>query len=152
MDSPKTHPADRRSLYQRLVKKREENEKGRRGEQRYSLEGLRLAGLLKQMQALQAVQGLQELAPRKPGTPVRFSISPDREERARQKQWLEFKADWLQAMLEDSLAEIEALDRFERELKADSGATETNGTEANGSEGNGSGPNGTGPNGNGSEG
>ena len=46
MDSPKTPSTDRRSLFQRLVKKREENEKGRRGEQRYSLEGLLLAGLL----------------------------------------------------------------------------------------------------------
>jgi hypothetical protein len=131
MDTPKTPSIDRRSLFQRLVKKREENEKGRRGEHRYSLEGLRLAGLLKQMQALQAIQGLQELAPRKPGTPVRFAISPDREERARQRQWLEFKADWLQAMLEDSLAEIEALDRFEAELKAGNGAAEWTGTESN---------------------
>jgi len=143
MDSPKTPSTDRRSLFQRLVKKREENEKGRRGEQRYSLEGLRLAGLLKQMQALQAIQGLQELAPRKPGTPVRFAISPDREERARQKQWLEFKADWLQAMLEDSLAEIEALDRFEAELKAGNGAAELSGTESNGAGSNGTGSNGT---------
>ncbi len=137
MDTPRTPPADRRSLFQRLVKKREENEKGRRGEQRYSLEGLRLAGLLKQMQALQAIQGLQELAPRKPGTPVRFAISPDREERARQKQWLEFKADWLQAMLEDTLAEIETLDRFEAELKTGNGAAGSGGTESNGTGSNG---------------
>jgi len=121
MDSTKAPPTDRRSIFQRLVKKREENEKGRHGEQRYSLEGLRLAGLLKQMQALQAVQGLQELAPRKPGSPVRFAISPDREERGRQRQWLEFKGDWLQAMLEDTLTEIEALDRFEAELTTSSG-------------------------------
>lgn len=143
MDTPRTPPGDRRSLFQRLVKKREENEKGRRGEQRYSLEGLRLAGLLKQMQALQAIQGLQELAPRKPGTPVRFAISPDREERARQKQWLEFKADWLQAMLEDTLAEIETLDRFEAELKAGNGAAGSGGTESNGTGSNGTGSNGT---------
>jgi hypothetical protein len=129
--------ADRRSLFQRLVQRREANEKGRRGEQRYSLEGLRLAGLLKQMQALQAIQGLQELAPRKPGTPARLSISPDPDERARQRQWLEFKADWLQAMLEDALGEIEMLDRFKAGLATEAGngaaaATATNGSEPGG--------------------
>ena len=107
---------ERRSLFQRLVKRRENAERGRRSEQRQSLEGLRLAALLKQMQALQAIQGLQELAPRKSPNEARFQFSPDPEERARQRQWLEYKADWLQAVLEDTVAELEAMDRFDADL------------------------------------
>ena len=113
-----TPESDRRSIFQRLLKRRETAERGRRSEQRQSLEGLRLAALMKQMQALQAIQGLQELAPSKrPGEP-RLAISPDPEERTRQRQWLEYKADWLQAMLEDTVSELEAMDRFDADLAA----------------------------------
>ena len=60
--------------FQELLKRRDDNERRRGREQRGSLEGLRLAALLKQMQALQAIQGLQELAPRKPGASARFEF------------------------------------------------------------------------------
>lgn len=106
---------ERRSVFQRLVRKREGMEVGRRLEQRHSLEGLRLSALMKQMQALQAVQGLTELAPRKDRDSTRFAIPTDEEERKRHRQWLEYKADWLQAVLEDTLNELEALDRYESE-------------------------------------
>lgn len=112
----------RRSKFQELLKRRDDNERGRGREQRHSLEGLRLSALLKQMQALQAIQGLQELAPRKPGAPARFEFATNAEERARQRQWLEYKSDWLQAMLEDAITELEALDAFERDLTAAGGA------------------------------
>jgi hypothetical protein len=111
-------PGDRRSLFQRLVKRRETGDRKRGKEQRQSLEGLRLATLMKQMQALQAIQGLQELAPKGEAQGRRYQPSTDPEERARQRQWLEFKADWLQAVLEDTVSELEALDRFETELNA----------------------------------
>jgi len=107
---------ERRGAFQRLLKKREQAEHGRGREQRQSLEGLRLAALMKQMQALQAIQGLQELAPKKGGQQGRLQIAADPEERARQRQWLEYKADWLQAVLEDTVAELESMDRFEADL------------------------------------
>jgi hypothetical protein len=79
---------------------------------RQSLEGLRLGALLRQLEALQALQGLQEL---KPGaaTPRRLKISDDPAERARHRQWLRFKADWLEALLESTLEELEALEAYE---------------------------------------
>jgi hypothetical protein len=126
MKSEDAPQGDRRTLFQRLVKRREAGDRSRGKEQRQSLEGLRLATLMKQMQALQAIQGLQELAPKKENQGRRYEPSTDPEERVRQRQWLEFKADWLQAVLEDTLSELEALDRFERELNALPGAASRN--------------------------
>jgi hypothetical protein len=65
------------------------------------------------MQALQAVQGLQELKPKGKGTKYRFDIPEDPKERASKRRWLMFKADWLEALLEDALDELEAIDRYE---------------------------------------
>jgi hypothetical protein len=112
---------DRRTFFQRMVQRRETGDRKRGNEQRQSLEGLRLATLMKEMQALQAIQGLQELAPKGNAQGGRYQPSTDPEERTRQRQWLEFKADWLQAVLEDTVSELEALDRFEMELNALSG-------------------------------
>lgn len=78
---------------------------------RQSLEGLRLGALLRQMEALQALQGLQELNPVSDGGPP-FKISEDPEERERQGQWLKFKADWLEALLESTLGDLERLEAF----------------------------------------
>lgn len=126
MKSTKASSGNRRSAFQRLMKRRENSEQSGHTQQRQSLEGLRLAALMKQMQALQAIQGFQELAPRPKGAGSRHKIPTDAEERSRQRQWLEYKADWLQALLEDTLSELEALDRFESEIRAqgspDSGA------------------------------
>jgi hypothetical protein len=116
MKQQKTDPGDRRSQFQRLVQRREKAEHDRGLHQRQSLEGLRLAALMKQMQALQAIQGFQELTPQQRDSGDRSQIPTNREERARQRQWLEYKADWLQAMLEDALTQLEALDRFEAGL------------------------------------
>jgi hypothetical protein len=116
MKPNKPSPGDRRSRFQRLVKRREKAEHDRGMLQRQSLEGLRLSALMKQMQALQAIQGFQELTPPAKGSDTRYEIATNKEERARQRQWLEYKADWLQAMLEDALTQIDGLDRFEEEL------------------------------------
>ena len=115
MKKKETSPADRRSAFQRLIDRRTASEHALGLEQRRSLEGLRFGALMKQMQALQAIQGLQELAPRKTPKGGRFEIAADPEERARQRQWLEFKADWLQSMLDATLDEIDRLYRFETE-------------------------------------
>lgn len=80
---------------------------------RQSLEGLRLGGLLRQLEALQALQGLKELQPSEPGKAPRFKPSSDPQERARQRQWLMFKADWLEALLESTLAELEEMNRLD---------------------------------------
>lgn len=69
--------------------------------------------LLNQLQALQAVQGLQELKPKGRGKKYRFDIPEDPKERASKRRWLTFKADWLEAILEDTLDELEALNRSE---------------------------------------
>jgi hypothetical protein len=87
----------------------------------YSLEGLRLAGLLRQMQSLQAVQGLAELRPKEKGTKRRFVFSEDARERAAQRQWLLFKADWLESLLEDAVDELLALNDFESKGKRQDG-------------------------------
>ena len=119
MKNAKPNPGDRRSVFQRLVKRREKSEHARHVQQRQSLEGLRLSALMKQMQALQAIQGFQELAPHSKGTDTRHEIATNKEERARQRQWLEYKADWLQALLEDTLTQLEGMDHFEEELPED---------------------------------
>lgn len=124
MKQQKSAPGDRRSMFRRLMQRREKAEHARGGQQRQSLEGLRLAALMKQMQALQAIQGFQELAPQNRDSGDRTQIPTNREERARQRQWLEYKADWLQAMLEDALTQLEALDRFEADLPRDEGTVE----------------------------
>jgi len=79
---------------------------------RQSLEGLRLGSVLRQMEALQALQGLQELNPAASEKKHRLKISADPEERERQKQWLRFKADWLEALLESTLSDLEKLEAF----------------------------------------
>lgn len=84
----------------------------------YSLEGLRLSSLLQQLQALQAVQGLVELRPKDKSQKNRFQIPEDPQERAAQRQWLQFKADWLEALLEDAIAELEALEGAEAGSKS----------------------------------
>lgn len=96
-----------------LQKKRKGlEEKKRTDKTGYSLENLRLITLLNQMQALQAVQGLQELKPKDKGKKHRFDIPEDPQERASKRRWLMFKADWLEALLEDTIDELEALDNY----------------------------------------
>ncbi|MDP3939697.1 MAG: hypothetical protein Q8R92_16395 [Deltaproteobacteria bacterium] len=116
MNNGKPDSSDRRSVFQRLIKRREKSEHERHVQQRQSLEGLRLSALMKQMQALQAIQGFQELAPHAKGSDTRHEIATNKEERARQRQWLEYKADWMQALLEDTLTQLEAMDQFEVDL------------------------------------
>ncbi len=123
MKHRKPTSGDRRSMFQRLVQRRGKAEHERGIQQRQSLEGLRLAALMKQMQALQAIQGFQELAPRQKTDGGRSQVPTNREERARQRQWLEYKADWLQAMLEDALFQLESLDHFEADLPGDQHTT-----------------------------
>lgn len=62
---------------------------------------------------MQAVQGLQELRPKGKGKTSRFDIPEDPKERAAKERWLMFKADWLEALLEDTLDELQALERSE---------------------------------------
>jgi hypothetical protein len=128
MKKPQGPPGERRSAFERLIKRRDASERAHAGEARRSLEGLRFAALMKQMQALQAIQGLQELAPRKTPEGGRLEISTDPAERERQRQWLEFKADWLQSMLDATLNELDRLYRFEAETSA--GANGAPGTDA----------------------
>jgi len=97
-----------------LQKRRKALEDKRRSDKRgYTMEGLRLTSLINQLQALQAIQGLQELTPKGNTKKNRFKFSENDEERDRQRQWLTFKADWLQALLEDTVSELEALNQFE---------------------------------------
>ncbi len=79
----------------------------------YTMEGLRLGTLLRQLQALQAIQGLQEIVPKGDRKKQRFTFSENPEERARQRQWLQFKADWLEALLNNTISELEALNKYE---------------------------------------
>ena len=72
--------------------------------------------VLNQLQALQAIQGIQELLPTEKSIRNRLNISEDVRERAQQRQWLMFKADWLESLLEDTVREIEALDAYERQI------------------------------------
>ena len=110
---------DRRDRLRKLSGRRHGSDVVRRGGDRgYSLEGLRLVTLLNQLQALQAVQGLAEFKPKDRARNRRFQFSEDRAERAAQEQWLTLKADWLEALLEDTLDEIEALLEFEERLEA----------------------------------
>lgn len=95
--------------------------KKRKDDRGYSLEGLRLASLINQMQAFQAIQGLQELTPKEKGRRPRFTIPEDPKERARQREWLTFKADWLEALLEDTVRELEALDEYEGLAEVEAG-------------------------------
>lgn len=96
-----------------LEKRLQRSSARRRDDERnYSLEGLRLVNVLKQVQALQAVEGLAAFRPNKDRN-RRFQFSEDPVERMRQRQWLAFKADWLAALLDDACSEIEALDAFE---------------------------------------
>ncbi|MEM9445740.1 MAG: hypothetical protein AAGA18_10350 [Verrucomicrobiota bacterium] len=90
----------------------------------YSLEGLRLTGVLQQLQALQAIQGLAELKPKKRSKSQRFHISENDAERAMMKQWLQFKADWLEALLEDAMDELVAIEDFEEKLNKTSNKEE----------------------------
>jgi hypothetical protein len=82
----------------------------------YSLEGLRLAGLLQQMQSLQALQGLAELRPSEKKT-HRYHFPADSNEREKKRQWLLFKSDWLEALLEETLHELQSLTEFEEGLE-----------------------------------
>jgi hypothetical protein len=91
---------------------------------RQSLEGLRLGALLRQLEALQAVQGLEELKPTAEGDRRRLKISDDPGERARQRQWLRFKADWLEALLDSTLRDLEAMDAFESTGQIGAGGTD----------------------------
>jgi len=97
-----------------LQKKRKTLEDNKRNDKRgYTMEGLRLTSLINQLQALQAIQGLQELTPKGNTKKNRFKFSEKKDERERQRQWLTFKADWLEALLEDTVSELEALNQFE---------------------------------------
>jgi len=98
----------------RLQQARKSIEGQKRGDSKgYSMEGMRLVALLNQLQALQAVQGLQELAPDRKNSARRFKFSDSADERKSQRQWLMFKADWLESLLEDTVSELEALNEFE---------------------------------------
>jgi hypothetical protein len=109
--------ADPRAALRRLQEHRRSLEP--KDERRHSLEGLRLGALLRQLEALQALQGLQELKPKRPDE-APAPIPADPAERARHRQWLRFKADWLEALLESTLRELEALESAEG--AADAGA------------------------------
>jgi hypothetical protein len=119
-DLPSQYEQKLRALQQR----RADIEQEKRGDGRnYSLVGLRLVSVLNQLQALQAIQGIQELLPKDRTGRSRTRIPDDPKERAQQRQWLMFKADWLESLLEDTVREIDALDASERptgETRADS--------------------------------
>ena len=103
-----------RSNLRQLQKRRNSADQKKRDEGKgYSLENLKLTNLLNQLQALQAVQGLQELRPKGKGKKYRFEIPRDEKERASMRRWLMFKADWLEALLEDALDELEALQGYD---------------------------------------
>ncbi|MEK6675824.1 MAG: hypothetical protein AABZ47_09240 [Planctomycetota bacterium] len=124
--SEKRTSSERRSVLTNLQRTRAKKEADRRDDGRnYSMEGLRLGSLLAQLQAVQAVQGLSELKPKGRNKKNRFTFSDDAKERVSQRQWLLFKADWLEALLEDTLAELEALDLFEKQLESNKGSAET---------------------------
>jgi hypothetical protein len=114
----KQSAAQYREALERLQKTKAEAQLRSTGDRRsYSLEGLRLVNLLRQVQSLQAVQGLAELRPREKGTKYRFEFPEDGRERSAQRQWLLFKADWLESLLEDTLDELLAMDEFESRRK-----------------------------------
>ena len=124
MGSTKDNDRDaaRRTRLTQLREKHKDLQHGQRTDERgFSLEGLRLGSLLSQLQALQAVKGLQELRPKPKDKGVpRYEFSEDKRERASQKQWLMFKADWLEALLEDTITELDALEKFEAKLEEQS--------------------------------
>jgi hypothetical protein len=111
--------SDRRERLRNLQRSRRELEPS---QARQSLEGLRLGALLRQLEALQAVQGLEELKPTTAGDRRRLKIPDDPAERARQRQWLRFKADWLEALLDSTLRDLEAMDAFESTAQNGSGS------------------------------
>ena len=114
----KSNKARRSDLVHRQ-KRRNKLETDHRGDDRsYSLEGLRLGQLLSQLQALQAVQGLQQIKPRGKHEKGKYEFSTNPAEQSSHRQWLMFKADWLEALLEDTLDELEALDAFDADAKA----------------------------------
>lgn len=82
---------------------------------RKSLEGLRFGALLRQLEALQALQGLQELNPASEKHAAPFKIAQDPVEREHQRQWLRFKADWLEALLESTLNDLEKLEAVQKD-------------------------------------
>jgi hypothetical protein len=106
---PSSGDDTRRKLIE-LQKKRRKFEEAK--PHRQSLEGLRLDTVLRQMEALQALQGLQELNPSASKGGRSLKIPADPEERERQKQWLRFKADWLEALLESTLLDLEKFESF----------------------------------------
>jgi hypothetical protein len=104
---------ERREALEALQERKCADEVRRRDDDRsFSLEGLRFTALLSQLQALQAIQGLTEFKPRGRGGP-RFEVPEDPKERGKQRQWLQFKADWLEAMLEDTLDALSVMDGCE---------------------------------------
>lgn len=114
MDEKKDAAKDIKYNLQQLRKARKAVEDRQRGDGAgYTMEGLRLVTVLNQLQALQAIQGLQELTPKKSNRASRYEISRDKDERDRQRQWLTFKADWLETLLEDTVSELEAINRYE---------------------------------------
>jgi hypothetical protein len=125
-DIPNPNPdisttADRRERLRNLQQSRRDLEPS---QARQSLEGLRLGALLRQLEALQAVQGLEELKPTQDGDRRRLKIADDPGERARQRQWLRFKADWLEALLDSTLRDLEAMDAFESTGQNGAGGTD----------------------------
>ncbi len=125
MADAKSSPKQLREALQRLQKERFDLESARADPEQgetlnYSMRGLRLTSLLRQLQALQAVQGLQEVTPKAKGK-TRFKIPDDPVERATLRQWLAFKADWLEALLEETIQELETLVKQEQTRQATSG-------------------------------
>ena len=114
-----TSPKVRRERLRALEAAKKSVVAEKRGDGRgYSLEGMRFATLLNQLQALQALQGLGELSTDDNAPEKRHEFSEDATERANQYQWLTFKADWLESLLEDTIDKLEALVAYEQEHNA----------------------------------
>src|SRR5262249_57731486 len=117
-DDPRPCASEYEQKVRALQARRSDSEKKQRADGRnYSLTGLRLTTVLNQLQALQAIQGMQELMPKDRAAQRRWKVSEDPKERAQLRQWLTFKADWLESLLEDTVREIEFLDAQQRECK-----------------------------------
>lgn len=114
-----TSPKERRERLRALEAAKKNAVAEKRGDGRgYSLEGMRFATLLNQLQALQALQGLGELSTDDNAPDKRLEFSEDATERANQYQWLTFKADWLESLLEDTIDKLEALVAYEQQHNA----------------------------------
>ena len=115
MAAKRTSADVEREALQRLNEQKAALEKAAGESAPYTARTVRLAAMISQMQALQAVQGMAELRPKDKIKGRRFEIPEDARERAEQRSWLMFKADWLEAILEETIDQLDLIDQYDQE-------------------------------------